>query len=369
VPWPVLFIYFKPVKPKRLILHLLFWLVQYSISLYNELYLSVSFSHHPSADLFLKAALSVGLIFVIKVLATYYTLYRLIPKWIKDPGRARLYLEAIATVLFATLFIRMITQLIVWRLIYNEAGISLSNTQLAARYFYSMLDLLQVLGLAAAIKLLKLRVTAVKQEKAMVQEKLRSELLHLKSQLNPHFLFNAINSIYALARAQSALTADAVMQLSKILRYMLYETGQKTIPLQDEIKIIEDYIALQQLRYSKRLSVTLEKELDDHDAHVVPLLLLPLVENAYKHGSEEGGHIEIKITLHHQQLYVGITNPVVETPHKTPGEEGIGLSNIRRRLQLLYRDFSLQTYLKENTFKVELNTNLSSYAGIELFDR
>lgn len=356
------------MNQKRVIWHVLFWLVQYSISLYNELYMSVSFSKHPSLQLFLETACSVFLILVIKIAVAYYILYQLIPRWIKAPGKAVLYLETIALMLFSALCIRLVVQLVIWPFIYKEPVPSLTALQLAARYFYSLMDLLQVVGIASAIKLFKLRIRAAQNEKVLVQEKLRSEVLHLKSQVNPHFLFNTLNSIYSLSRAQSALAPDAIMRLSKILRYMLYETGHKTITLEDELKIIEDYIELQQLRFGKRLTIEIEKKISSPNTGIAPLLLLPLVENAFKHGGNEGGLIRISVVLADHVLFFSIANPVGQPAYKANEEEGIGLANIRRQLELLYRNFSLDTAATENIFNVTLKINLSGYAGFELFD-
>jgi len=356
------------MNKKRLALHALFWLVQYSVNLYNELYLSVSFSLHPTTELLIQSVAAVFFLLLVKMAAAYYILYALIPRWVKHPGRILPYLEATGIILLAALCLRLIMHLVIWPWIYDEAVPVLKPLQVAARFFYSLLDLLQVVGLASAIRLFRLRIHAMEHEKILVQEKLRSEMLHLRAQLNPHFLFNAINSIYSLARAQSPATPDAVMRLSKILRYVLYETGQKTMPLSEELSILQDYTELQQLRFGRRLSLQVEKEIDDPAAPIAPMLLLPLVENAYKHGSEEGGTISLKIVLQKQQFLFAISNPAGEAPLQNKGEEGIGLPNIKRRLELTYRHFSLETSTKENTFKVELKIDLSGYAGLELFD-
>mgnify|MGYP001554750912 CR=1 FL=1 len=352
---------------KRIAWHVLFWLIQYSISLYNELYMSLSLTRHPTLQMFLESAFVVFLMLLIKLVVTYYILYTLIPRWIKTPRKISLYMESLGVLLIAALCIRLLIHLFVWPVIYKET-MSLGGLQLAARYFYSLMDLLQVVGLASAIKLFKLRISASQNEKILVQEKLRSEMLHLKSQVNPHFLFNTLNSIYSLSRAQSVQAPDAIMRLSKILRYMLYETGQKTISLQDELKVMDDYIELQQLRFGQRLKIEITKQLDEPTSDIAPLLLLPLVENAFKHGSNEGGVISIFVSLTKNALAFSVTNPVAQTNFSPKDEEGIGLANIRRQLELLYRDYSLETRPGENTFNVTLKINLSHYAGFELFD-
>lgn len=356
------------MNKKRVAFHVLFWLAQYGLSLYTELYLSHSFSRNPSLSLLLQYALAVSVPLIITMAATYYILYLLIPRWIQNYSRKILYLEAIGTLLLATLCVRLAIQHIVWNLIYDEPIPDLSFLQWIARYSYTFLNLLQVVGIAAAIKLFKLRIGAVKNEKALVQEKLQSEMMRLKAQLNPHFLFNAINSIYSLARSQSQHTADALIRLSKMLRYVIYETEQKTILLGEELRVIDDYIQLQQLRFGRRLRISTEKHLDDTSALIAPMLLLPLVENAYKHGSEEGGEITVVIHLKQNQFSFTIVNPVAANDSKKINQNGIGLGNIKRQLELMYRDFLLETELKENTFKATLKINLVSYAGFELFD-
>lgn len=356
------------MNKKRIAFHVLFWLAQYSLSLYTELYLSHSFSRNPSFELLLQYALAVSVPLIITMGATYYILYFLIPRWVQNYSRGILYLEAICTLLLATLFVRLAIQHIVWNLIYGEPVPDLNFLQWIARYTYTFLNLLQVVGIAAAIKLFKLRIGAVKNEKSLVQEKLQSEMMRLKAQLNPHFLFNAINSIYSLARSQSQHTADALIRLSKMLRYVIYETEQKTILLAEELRVIDDYIQLQQLRFERRLRIITEKRLDDTSALIAPMLLLPLVENAYKHGSEEGGEIKVEICLSKGQFSFMIMNPVTATDSKKTNQNGIGLGNINRQLELMYHEFQLETELKENTFKVFLKINLETYAGFELFN-
>lgn len=328
--------------------------------LYTELYLSASFSRHPSAALFLQTALAVSLPFLVTLISTYYLLYSLLPRWISSYRRPVVYAEGLGLVLLATFGVRSVIRYVVWPHVYGEPIPELSTTQWVARYFYSMLGLLQVMALACAIRLFKLRIQIVKKEEALTQEQLRGELQHLKAQLHPHFLFNTINSIYSLARRGASHTAEAVMQLSGILRYVLYETTQKTIPLSAEINTIRDYIELQQLRFGVRLNTRLEENLDNPQQQIAPLLLLPLVENAYKHGSEEGGEILIYISLTGHEFVFRISNPA--GPAKG-AREGIGLGNVRRRLQLLYGQQALHTDLKNTIFTAELRLSVDSYVN------
>ncbi len=193
---------------------------------------------------------------------------------IRTTGKSSLkYLLEFILVLFAgTLFIRLIVQYVVWPHIFGNEIRSLSFTNLLARHLYSLFDLIPIALAAVAIKLVQLRISALKQETMLVHEKVKSELQYLKAQTNPHFLFNTLNGIYALSRKQDVHTPTAIMNLSKILRYMLYETSQRMNPIRDELALITDYIALQKLRFQDHLTITLTKDLDDENAGISPLL-------------------------------------------------------------------------------------------------
>ena len=344
-------------------------MVYFSINLFTGLYLSSSNNINPSLDLFNKTALSQLLLLSIKIPAVYYVLYSLIPRWLKQPGRFMLFIEAFVAMCFFVLAYRVMIHFVIWPYVTFNKPQTFTTLEFTARLFYSIFDILQVVGIAAAIKLFRLRINAIKNEKALIQEKLQSEMLHLKSQINPHFLFNMLNSIYSLSRAQSASTPDTVMKLSKILRYMIYETGKITVPIEEEIKIIDDFIELQQLRFGKRLQVKMEKSIDNSSTQVTPLLLFPLIENAFKHGNGSGtSEILFNISLVQNSLDVSVINPIEGSSVQSNGEEGIGLPNLRRQLELLYRDYSFVHYEKDNHFVVNLRINLASYAGFELFD-
>lgn len=195
-------------------------------------------------------------------------------------------------------------------------------------------------------------------------EKQEAELNFLKSQTNPHFLFNTLNNIYTLAIEKSDLAPKSIMQLSKILRYMLYETGDATITLEQELKIISDYIALEQLRYDHTLQLTFDQDIDNLKQPLPPLLLIPLVENAFKHGAAEtriNPSIQISIQLKKQQLLMQVTNTTEQVTEQSSIKERIGLSNLRRQLELLYTDYNLTLQQQSARFTATLNINLISH--------
>ena len=353
-------------------IHVLFWTAYSAVNLFNELYLSSSFTTHPSTELLIDSIKAQILVLTIKIPAVYYVLYSLIPRWSRSPARVKLAIEVVLVFVVMVFCYRAVVQLIIWPLIFGETPAPLTGLQFTARYFYSLMDILQVTGIAAAIKLFRLRLANVANEKLLMQEKLESEMRHLRSQINPHFLFNTLNSIYALARAQSTATPDAVMRLSKILRYMLYEIEKKSITIEEEMKITLDYIELQQIRFGSKVAVVIKKNIDNPAASITPLILLPLLENAFKHGtSERTGQIEIllEINLTHDQLYIKVQNPVGTGMSVKPSStEGIGLSNIKRRLEMLYSDYNLGYGENGDNFTVEIKINLKSYEGFELLD-
>lgn len=139
-------------------------------------------------------------------------------------------------------------------------------------------------------------------------EKQEAELNFLKSQTNPHFLFNTLNNIYSLARDKNDLAPESILRLSKILRFMLYETGGNYIAIEDEMKIMNDYIALEKLRYDDSLLIKVNTDVEDMKQPLPPLLLIPLVENAFKHGVSETRSrpfVDIHLSVHQLQLQIG----------------------------------------------------------------
>ncbi|MEO6037995.1 MAG: histidine kinase [Saprospiraceae bacterium] len=195
-------------------------------------------------------------------------------------------------------------------------------------------------GTALSARLFFRQQESLRREATLSKEKVAAELQALKSQLQPHFLFNTLNNIYSLARIKSDRTAPVALQLAHLLRFVLYETRKPVIPLAQEVQILQDYIALERLRFDDdRLRVETEIEMDDPQQTIAPLLLLPLVENAFKHGVSEhrsDAWVRVYIALKDRQLSVQVLNSVdlENAVHKNP--DGIGQPNLRRQLELLY---------------------------------
>ena len=190
---------------------------------------------------------------------------------------------------------------------------------------------------------------------ALEKEKSATELSLLKQQINPHFFFNTLNNLYALSIKKDPATPETIMQLSEMMRYVIYRGKNNLVKLSEEIKYIEDYINLQSIRLHKKLDFSLDKKEIDEDTKVPPLLFIILVENAFKHGiepAERSSYLHLKVESNNEEISFSCTNSVECYHSKT---KGIGLQNLQRRLALLYpNQHQLQLNKADNSFTAHL---------------
>jgi two-component system, LytTR family, sensor kinase len=197
-----------------------------------------------------------------------------------------------------------------------------------------------------------------RQKKEMEAEKLSSELAFLKSQVNPHFLFNILNNICSLARKKSDETENAIIKLSQIMRYMLQDSKDEKVSLEKEMEYLQSYIELQRLRLPDAVKIDFTTEGRPELFSIEPLLLIPFVENAFKHGVsyQDSSEIRIRLLCRGQMLYFSVENHIAK--HQGGAIEqgsGIGLKNVMRRLELLYPGrHQLRIDDDGNQYKVEL---------------
>ncbi|WP_299222234.1 histidine kinase [uncultured Aquimarina sp.] len=187
-----------------------------------------------------------------------------------------------------------------------------------------------------------------------------TELRFLKTQLNPHFLFNSLNSVYSLVRNKSNEAPEAVITLSELMRYMLYEANQEIVFLKKEIDYIKNYVSLQRLRLANSEQVKLLIKGNYEDKKIYPLLLISFIENAFKYGTDFKGNtiIDITIEVTESKLMMSISN-IIGAYKKNEDSSGIGLSNIKNRLELLYKDaYTLTIKEDEDFYKVDLTLTL-----------
>jgi two-component system, LytTR family, sensor kinase len=216
---------------------------------------------------------------------------------------------------------------------------------------------------STAIRLINQWFKAEQRNKQIENEKLNTELSFLKAQINPHFLFNTLNNIYSLAEDKSDKTPAAVMKLSNIMRYVLTEAKNDSVPLEKEIQLITDYLDLQKLRVTSKTSIHFEVQGDPRGKKVSPLLFLPFVENAFKYGvsNRELSPIQILLTIADQHLQFMVSNyKHLNGTIKETDKTGIGINNTRRRLELLYPDrYAFDIQDEAASYTINLNILLS----------
>jgi Histidine kinase len=217
-------------------------------------------------------------------------------------------------------------------------------------------------GLAAAIKIMKYWYIKEQQNLQLQKENIAAQLNLLKAQVHPHFLFNTLNNIYAHTQTTSPAAAKLVLGLSDLLRYMLYECRQEKVSLQQELKMLKEYMLLEQARYDDRLDIILDMPEQEDDYAIAPLLLLPLVENCFKHGTStviKQPWIHLSITIDAGQLHMKLANGKQLGETAPPIKKGIGIANVQQRLQLLYTDkHTLRVFDEEAMFVVSLKLQL-----------
>ncbi|MEZ4960134.1 MAG: histidine kinase [Saprospiraceae bacterium] len=348
---------------RRILLHIGFWI---AYALYDG-YLCVplsgtSFEHLSMGERLLLGYQAELVLLAVKIPAAYLVLNYLLPRSFQNRKFLRFGLQvAVLTALVSLALYNLWHKAIYPHIFKIEPPAQAANNWIAAfRLLWSSFEILMLLSVASAIKLFRMRLQTAQREKQLIEEKLQSELSFLRAQTNPHFLFNTLNNLYHLARKKAETTPDAILKLSGMLRFMLYECATPRIQLSQEIQVIGDYLELERLRYGDRLKVAFRQEVDDAGQPIAPLLLLPLVENAFKHGAAESTGqplVSIFLELKKARLHFKVENS--KEPATTDTKEGIGLKNIRRQLELLYPEHQLLVEDNEDRFSVILNINLA----------
>ena len=214
------------------------------------------------------------------------------------------------------------------------------------------------------VKLLKDWLKDQRRTQQLEKEKLETELKFLRSQFNPHFLFNTINSIHFLIRKDPTMASDTLSKFSDLLRYQLYECNEARIPLKQEVHYLSNFVALEQMRVSQNVSVALDVSENVNGAHIAPFILMPFVENAFKHvskGKQRSNFIRISLQQQPQQIRFCVENSVEAgvSTQEAIHYGGIGLTNVRRRLDLLYPEqHSLRIDEQRDTYSVDLTLDL-----------
>ena len=203
-----------------------------------------------------------------------------------------------------------------------------------------------------------------REKKELQNQTLQSELKYLKAQINPHFLFNTLNSLYALTLKKSDMAPEIVLRLSEMMRYMLYECNEKEVALEKEVNYIRNYLELEKIRHGESCEITFRVEGNSANKYVAPLMFIPFIENSFKHGLNKqisNAHVNIDMGISKDDVQMAISN---SKTHSVPTANrkrsgGIGLVNIKRRLELLYPEkYSLNIKESPNNYLVNLSIQL-----------
>ena len=232
-------------------------------------------------------------------------------------------------------------------------------------YYASSLVAVFMSALLAGIALLAHHVyrsqSIKRQLKEEQQKRTEAELAWLKNQINPHFLFNTLNNISSLTQIDPDAAQDAIAQLSDLLRYAMYETNKKTVPISGEVEFMRNYIALMKLRCSEKTVVNCQLSIANSPLTIAPLLFISLIENAFKHGvsSNRDSRIDIALTADEHQLTFTCENTNFPKSDTDRSGSGIGLENTRRRLDLIYQNrYTWEQTLEDNIYKVKITIEL-----------
>jgi two-component system LytT family sensor kinase len=339
----------------KIILHIFFWLVVLTFFTYFFGFQSEDSHFILSYSLFLMPA---------TIATTYVAIYKLIPDYLITKQYFKFCLYSFYTFIISTY---LIIVSIFFGLIFLSRFEYENMSPLSRNIFFVMLAVYSIIILVSAFKLLSLNLKYTKETKRLetkileTQLKLKEQELHyLKMQIHPHFLFNTLNTLYGFALKKADDTPEMILKLSNLLDYLLYQTNKPFVALKEDINHIEDYIDLEKMRFNDRISIDFNYESISENTTIPPMLLIPFIENSFKHGYLKDGVLKIKMNLtsSNSHIYFQIENSYKNTISTS---QGIGLPNIEKRLKLLYGDqYILKTTTENDLFKVSLHLPLNT---------
>jgi len=293
--------------------------------------------------------------FPLHIIIVYFNIYYLIPKFILNKKYVHFFTYFIVSLALLYTIRTGLNYLLVTENIWPEA----EGVQKAFTFNHIVavvLGEIYVITLASAIKLTVDWIAEKRRNDQLQKQQLQTELNFLKSQIQPHFFFNTLNNLYALAIEKSNNTPEVILKLSEIMQYVLYEVKEPKISLLKEINYIHSYIDLEKLRYGDSIESQLTIKGNVDGVNVPPLLFLPFIENCFKHGAKNNNTIVIKISFDKKdkELVFTVENNF-NSSNDIESKHGIGIENVKRRLQLLFNDnFILKTRILDNKYLVRL---------------
>jgi len=345
---------FQRNKIRFLLLHSLLWIAVWFFFVYFYSYNSVEKNYAIWFSSFLLP---------LTAAVTYFVVYFLIPRYLLTKKYFLFGLYSFYTFVASSyLIVLIIYGCLIFLLSFN---ISIMPP-MSKNFVFVLILVFLVVGLVSFVSILNQNFNNISKNKELqnkileTQLKLKEQELHyLKMQIHPHFLFNTLNTIYGFALKQSKQTPEIILMLSNLLDYILYQINKPKVSLKEEVLHIKEYINLEKIRFKDTLKIIFKSNDFSESIQVAPMLLIPFIENAFKHGRLIDGFLQIEIDIHvsNNQLNFSIRNTVLnqETTNK---KGGIGLDNIRKRLDINYKEhYSLNIETKNNWYLVNLIIN------------
>lgn len=337
---------------RYVILHILFWIAVWFFYVYFFSYNSDNRAYVVWFSSFLLP---------LAAAVTYFTVYYLIPRYLMERKYLQFILYSFYTFVFASYMIAVIIYAcLIFILDFN---INLMPP-MSKNFFFILVLLYLVTGVVSSISILNNNFATISRNKELQNKILETrlqlkdqELHYLKRQIHPHFLFNTLNTIYGYSLQQSKHTPEIILKLSNLLDYILYQVSKPAVSLKEEVLHIKEYIELEKFRFQDSLKVTFVYDEISDDTEVAPMLLIPFIENAFKHGSIVDGYlgIDVRAGLQKGRLDFSVINTYIDD-NKEYKQNGIGMENIRKRLDLHYsNNYKLQQETGDNKYKVQLS--------------
>ncbi len=327
--------------------HLIFWGILFTVMLVGSI---------PEMNLSLALAVdAVNVLFF--ALIVYFNYFILFPDYLKNRSFTKhLFLLGLASLLLTPVKTIFLYQ------------VSSGNQEMQVYYLqnqlYIFISTFFVGSSATIYRVMSDWIVQQQEKKELESQTLQSELNFLKSQINPHFLFNTLNSLYALTLKKSDLAPEIVLKLSEMMRYMLYDCNEKEVSIEKEITYIKNYLELEKLRHGRNIEISFDIEENVSTQKIAPLLLIPFIENAFKHGVSNlisNSYVDVKLSCSSYQIEMHVKNSKRPSIPKNEFRKngGIGLLNVRRRLDILYPGNHVLTIIESPAeYSVELKINI-----------
>lgn len=337
----------------KIVKHIGFWI------LYIVFIVSIYYVQEPNLGLHLVYELAS---LPAKLFCVYFSLYVILPRFLLEKKYGHAALQFAFLLVVGVFLLRFLVVMIVYPIYFPGAQSTVLPSD-PSKLISPLLDLMIATTLATIIKLLHQREREEFNRLRLEKSNIQNELELLKSQLHPHFLFNTLNGLYSQILTNPDMAANMVVALSDLLRYIIYEGRKVLVQVRDDLDCVENYIALERTRHASRLDLKFSVAGTAMDRRIPPLLLLPFVENAFKHGVSRNYDtcwIYCDIQVNEEFLVFNLKNSVDHDPEDTLKPVGIGISNVRQRLEYLHPgQFSLETQLVDKQYYVRLKIPIS----------